>query len=167
MENANRKVEEWNCENCRSSYRQARCFLCAARLYLKQTMDLTRTAYGTWNGGRFMHFGEPVDEERFVRLIRLAYDKGIRTFMTADVYGAGAADEMLGRALEGLPRESYCLVGAVGHDFYTGKRDGSKGFPRFTNPALRPPDQYASYLKMAVEKQLARCKTTKLDLLLL
>src|SRR3954447_17575594 len=130
-------------------------------------MDVTRTAYGTWNGGRFMHFGDPVDEERFVKLIRLAYDKGIRTFMTADVYGAGAADEMLGRALEGIPRDSHCLVGALGHDFYTGKRDGSKGFPRFTNAALRGPDQYASYLRMATEKLLARCKTDKLDLLLL
>jgi aryl-alcohol dehydrogenase-like predicted oxidoreductase len=130
-------------------------------------MDVTRTAYGTWNGGRFMHFGEPVDEERFLRLIRLAYEKGIRTFMTADVYGAGAADEMLGRALEGIPRDSYCLVGAVGHDFYTGKRDGSKGFPRFTHPSLRGPDQYAEYLQMAAEKLLARCKASKLDLLLL
>src|ERR1051325_5114880 len=117
-------------------------------------MDLTRTAYGTWNAGRFMHFGEPLSEERFMELIRLAYDKGIRTFMTADVYGAGAADEMLGRALSGLPRDTYCLVGAVGHDFYEGKRDGSKGFPRFTNPALRGPDKYADYLRMAAEKEL-------------
>jgi aryl-alcohol dehydrogenase-like predicted oxidoreductase len=130
-------------------------------------MDVTRTAYGTWNGGRFMHFGEPVDEERFLRLIRLAYEKGIRTFMTADVYGAGAADEMLGRALEGIPRDSYCLVGAIGHDFYTGKRDGSKGFPRFTHPSLRGPDQYADYIQMATEKLLGRCKASKLDLLLL
>ena len=96
-------------------------------------MDLTRTAYGTWSGGRFMHFGEPLAEDRFIRVIQHAHQRGIRTFMTADVYGNGAADEMLGRALAGLPRDSYCLVGAVGHDFYTGKRDGSKGFPRFTH----------------------------------
>jgi aryl-alcohol dehydrogenase-like predicted oxidoreductase len=101
-------------------------------------MDLTSTAYGTWSGGRFMHFGEPLSEERFISVIQHAYRQGIRTFMTADVYGNGAADEMLGRALAGLPRDSYCLVGAVGHDFYSGKRDGSKGFPRFTNPQLRP-----------------------------
>ena len=37
----------------------------------------------------------------------------------------------------GVPRESYCLVGAVGHDFYEGEREGAKGFPRFTDPALR------------------------------
>ena len=67
-------------------------------------MDLTRTAYGTWSGGRFMHFGEPLDDERFLGAIRHAYDRGIRTFMTSDVYSNGGADEMLGRALAGLPR---------------------------------------------------------------
>ncbi|HUL51419.1 MAG TPA: aldo/keto reductase [Candidatus Nitrosotalea sp.] len=130
-------------------------------------MDLTRTAYGTWSGGRFMHFGEPLTEERFIQVIHRAYNRGIRTFMTADVYGNGAADELLGRALAGLPRESYCLVGAVGHDFYSGKRDGSKGFPRFTDPQLRPPNQYADYLRMAAEKSLARCRAEKFDCLLL
>ncbi len=131
------------------------------------TMDLTHTAYGTWSGGRFMHFGEPLDDERFLRAIRLAYDKGIRTFMTADVYGNGQADEVLGRALAGLPRESYCLVGAIGHDFYEGKREGAKGYPRFTDPKLREPAKYADYLRMAVEKELARCRVSMFDLLLL
>src|ERR1700722_14992564 len=95
-------------------------------------MDLTRTGFGTWSGGRFMHFGEPLTEERFISVVQRAYQRGIRTFMTADVYGSGAADDLLGRALAGLPRDSYCLVGAVGHDFYTGQRSGAKGFPRFT-----------------------------------
>ena len=27
-------------------------------------LDPTRTAIGTWSGGRFMHFGEPLDDER-------------------------------------------------------------------------------------------------------
>ena len=114
-----------------------------------------------------MHFGEPLDDDRFLGVIRLAYDRGIRTFMTADVYGGGQADEIIGRALAGLPRDSYCLVGAVGHDFYKGKRDGAKGFPRFTDPNLRPPSEFRDYLMMAVEKSLERCKTNKFDLLLL
>ena len=58
-----------------------------------------------------MHFGEKLDEERFLGLIDRAYEKGARTFMTADVYGQGAADEMLARGLAGKPRDSYCLVG--------------------------------------------------------
>lgn len=114
-----------------------------------------------------MHFGEPIPDERFLALIDLAYAKGIRTFMTADVYGTGDADALLGRALEGKPRESYCLVGAVGHDFYQGEREGSKGFPRFTSERLRKPGDYASYLRAATEKSLARCRADRFDLLLL
>jgi aryl-alcohol dehydrogenase-like predicted oxidoreductase len=130
-------------------------------------MDLSRTAYGTWSGGRFMHFGEPLEDDRFIGAIRLAYERGIRTFVTSDVYGNGAADEMLGRALAGLPRESYALVGMIGHDFYSGHRDGSKGFPRFTHPQLRGPKEYASYVRMAAEKELARCGVDKFDCLML
>ena len=114
-----------------------------------------------------MHFGEALDDERFLGVVRLAYEKGVRTFMTADVYGNGQADEMLGKALKEFPRESYCLVGAVGHDFYHGKREGAKGYPRFTNRGLRDESGYGEYLRMAVEKSLERCGTNKFDLLML
>src|SRR5204863_8252801 len=112
----------------------------------------------------YMHFGDKLSEGRCRGGIQHAWRAGVRTFMTADVYGNGAADEMLGRALAGLPRDSYCLVGAVGHDFYSGKRDGAKGFPRFTNSQLRPPKQFADYLRMATEKSLERCRSDKFDL---
>jgi aryl-alcohol dehydrogenase-like predicted oxidoreductase len=127
--------------------------------------DPTRTAIGTWSGGRFMHFGEPLDDERLAALLRP--DERIRTVMTADAYGAGEADALLGRALEGCNPDAYCLVGAVGHDFYTGEREGAKGFPRFTDPRLRSEDAYASYLRMATERSLERIGADAFDLLLL
>src|SRR3954469_3449065 len=132
-----------------------------ARIVGPHTMDLTRTAYGTWSGGRFMHFGEPPDEDRFVAAMRHAYEAGSRTFLTSDAYGNGAADEMIGCGLSGYPRDSYALVGMIGHDFYTGERAGSKGYPRFTDPQLRQPRDYASYVRMAAEKSLERCKADK------
>ena len=121
------------------------------------------TALGAWSGGRYMHFGEALDEDRYVRLLRP--DEGIHTVVTADVYGAGEADLAVGRALAGLPRESFSLVGAVGHDFYGTQRDGSKGFPRFT--ALRGAGEYAGYLRDATERSLARCGVDHFDVLLL
>lgn len=130
-------------------------------------MDITRTAFGTWNGGRFMNFGQALDEDRWIHLVRQAHAAGIRTFITADVYGSGAADSLLGRALEGIDRRSYCLVGLVGHDFYATRRDGAKGYPRFTDPKLRAPSGYREYLKMATERSLERCKTDHFDLLML
>jgi aryl-alcohol dehydrogenase-like predicted oxidoreductase len=66
-----------------------------------------------------------------------------------------------------VPREEYSLVGAIGHDFYEGERDGPKGFPRFTDPDLRGPDQYGGYLRMAAEASLERIGASSFDLLLL
>jgi aryl-alcohol dehydrogenase-like predicted oxidoreductase len=128
-------------------------------------MDPTTSAIGTWSGGRFMHFGEPLDDARLTALLRPG--DGIDTVITADVYGAGEADEALGRALAGVERDGYCLVGAIGHDFYEGERDGAKGFPRFTDPRLRGPGEYASYIRMATERSLRRCGAEHFDVLLL
>jgi aryl-alcohol dehydrogenase-like predicted oxidoreductase len=128
-------------------------------------MDPTRTAVGTWSGGRFMHFGEPLDNERLLALLRPG--DGIDTVMSADAYGSGEADSLLGRAILGVPRESFCLIGAVGHDFYEGEREGAKGFPRFTDPRLRSPAEHAAYLRMATERSLQRIGVERFDLLLL
>jgi aryl-alcohol dehydrogenase-like predicted oxidoreductase len=125
----------------------------------------TTTAVGTWSGGRFMHFGEPLDDERLVALLRPG--NGVDTVMTADAYGAGEADVVLGRALAGRDRDAFVAVGAVGHDFYEGEREGAKGYPRFTDPRLRGPEDYAGYLRMATERSLERCGLDRFDLLLL
>jgi aryl-alcohol dehydrogenase-like predicted oxidoreductase len=124
----------------------------------------THTAVGTWSGGRFMHFGEPLDEERLAALLRPG---DVRTLISADAYGAGEADSLLGRALAGVPRSDYSLVGSVGHDFYEGEREGPRGYPRFTDPRLRGPDGFRDYLRMAAERSLARCDADSFDLLLL
>jgi aryl-alcohol dehydrogenase-like predicted oxidoreductase len=125
----------------------------------------THTALGTWSGGRYVRFGEPLDDERLIALLRP--DESIGTVITADAYGQGEADRMLGRALAGLDRGAYSLVGAVGHDFYAGERSGAKGFPRFTDPGLRGPDGYADYLRTATERSLERIGADRFDVLLL
>lgn len=117
-----------------------------------------------------MRFGEAVDEERLCAL--LAPGDGIDTVITADAYGAGEADRLLGRALAraasaGVAREDYCLVGAIGHDIYAGARDGARGYPRFTDPALRGVGEYGDYIRMAVERSLERCGVDRFDVLLL
>ena len=122
-------------------------------------------AIGTWSGGRFMRFGEPIADERLEALLRPG--GGVATVMTADVYGEGEADRLLGRALAGVPRSDLELVGAIGHDFYKGKREGPKGYPRFTDPRLRGPDGYGDYVRMAAERSLERLGVDSFDLLLL
>ena len=118
-------------------------------------LDPGRVAIGTWSGGRFMHFGEPLDDERLLALIRP--DEAIATVLTADVYGDGRGRRAARSRARGRPRDSTVLVGAVGHDFYRASATGAKGFPRFTDPRLRGPAEYGDYLRMATERSLERC----------
>lgn len=137
------------------------------RLVLCSVSDMPdpgHVAIGTWSGGRFMRFGEPIEPDRLEELLR---PDAISTLITADVYGQGEADRLLGRAVAEAGRDSYCLIGAVGHDFYTGERDGPKGFPRFTDSRLRDEDEYGDYLRMATERSLERIGVDAFDLLLL
>jgi aryl-alcohol dehydrogenase-like predicted oxidoreductase len=133
--------------------------------------DLGQVATGTWSGGRFMRFGEEIAEERLEALLRPngadGGTGGISTLIAADVYGEGDADRLLGRALSGAARDAFSLVGAVGHDFYEGEREGPKGFPRFTDPSLRGPNSYVDYLRAATERSLDRLGVDSFDLLLL
>ena len=124
-----------------------------------------RNAIGSWSGGRYLRFGEAIEPERLEALLRPG--DGIDTVLTADAYGQGEADSLLGRALAGRERDRYSLVGAIGHDFYEGERDGPRGFPRFTDPRLRGTDQYGSYLRMAAERSLERLGQDRFDVLLL
>jgi len=122
-------------------------------------------ALGTWSGGRFMHFGEPLDDDRLEALVRP--DAAIPAVLTADAYGAGEADRVLGRALQGIDRDGVWLAGAIGHDFYEGAREGAKGFPRFTDARLRGPEAWTEYVRMATEKSLERLGVDRFDLLML
>ncbi|MGK2933209.1 MAG: aldo/keto reductase [Solirubrobacterales bacterium] len=130
-----------------------------------KSTSLGQSALGTWSGGRYLHFGEAISEERLAGL--LTPGDGIDTVMTADAYGSGEADEVLGRAISATPRDVYNLIGAIGHDFYNAERDGPRGFPRFTSPDLRGPGGYRDYIEMATAKQLDRLDQDRLDLLLL
>ena len=130
-------------------------------------MQLTSTAHAIWSGGRYVPFGRPLSEHRLQKLARAAYERGVRTFVTSDVYGEGAADRVLGEALSGFPRESFSLVTLIGHDIYQGQRDARGMFPRFTDPQLRGPNEYGAYLRHATEAALQRCRTDYFDAVLL
>src|SRR6516225_10851456 len=72
----------------------------------KSNVKVTRLAFGTGTfGGRVQR---ELGQEGFTRLVRHAYDSGIRFFETADTYGG--MHEMLGIALKGIPRDSYRLM---------------------------------------------------------
>ena len=128
--------------------------------------DPTRTAIGTWSGGRFMHFGEPLDDERLAALLRPG-ERHAHGDHRRRVRRGGGGPAARPRAGGRRRATRYWLVGAIGHDFYEGEREGAKGFPRFTDPRLRGQDAYADYLRMATQRSLERSGADAFDLLLL
>ena len=75
----------------------------------KSDVKVTRLAFGT--GTHNGHVQLQLGQEGFTRLVRYAYDHGIRFFETAQAYTG--MPEMLGTALKGLPRDSYTLMSKV------------------------------------------------------
>lgn len=75
----------------------------------KADVKVTRLAFGTgsFNGAVQRDLGQ----EGFNRLVRYAYDRGIRFFETADSYTN--MHHMLGIALQGIPRDNYRLMTKV------------------------------------------------------
>jgi 1-deoxyxylulose-5-phosphate synthase len=72
----------------------------------KSGVKVTRLALGTgtFSGQTQRELGQ----EQFTRVVRHAYDRGIRFFETAESYGG--MHQMLGVALQGIPRDSYRLM---------------------------------------------------------
>jgi aryl-alcohol dehydrogenase-like predicted oxidoreductase len=75
----------------------------------KSDVKVTRLAFGT--GTMSGKVQRDLGQEQFTRLVRYAYDKGIRFFETAESYGE--MHKMLGIALKGIPRDSYRLMTKV------------------------------------------------------
>jgi len=75
----------------------------------KSGVKVTRLAFGTGTlGGRVQR---ELGQDQFTRLVRYAYDRGIRFFETAETYTE--MHRMLGVALNGIPRDSYRLMSKV------------------------------------------------------
>ena len=75
----------------------------------KSGVQVTRLAFGT--GSVSGKVQRDLGQQEFTRLVRYAYDRGIRFFETAESYGD--MHRMLGVALEGIPRDSYRIMSKV------------------------------------------------------
>src|ERR1700691_2719116 len=75
----------------------------------RSNVSVTRLAFGT--GSMSGQVQQSLGQQEFTRLVRYAYDRGIRFYETSESYGE--TPRMLGVALQGLPRESYRIMNKV------------------------------------------------------
>jgi aryl-alcohol dehydrogenase-like predicted oxidoreductase len=103
-----------------------------------------------WAGTQPLGWGE-VDDEESVRAIRRAVELGVTFFDTADVYGTGHSERVLGRALAGR-RDQVVIATKWGNTYDEANRQ------------MTGADASPQYLRGAVEKSLRRLGTDYLDL---
>ncbi len=129
------------------------------RRYLgRSKIQVSAIGFGLWpiggewkvEGGKYMRFGKISDEEA-INCIRRAIDLGVNFFDTADVYGRGHSEELLGKAIEGM-REKVVIATKFGHAFDEETKED------------RGIDYSPEYIVKACKNSLRRLNTDYIDL---
>ena len=83
----------------------------------KSEVKVTPMAFGAWAIGGWMWGG--AEENAAIEAIKAAYNAGITTIDTAPVYGFGRSEELVGKAMTGIPRDSYQILTKFGMNWQT------------------------------------------------
>jgi aryl-alcohol dehydrogenase-like predicted oxidoreductase len=117
-------------------------------------INISEVGFGVWTVSTGW-WGE-VDDERSVRIMRQAHERGINYFDTADTYGSGKGETLLADAF-GHMRESIVISTKIGYDFYnhTARRGQQE----------RPQDWSEDFIRFGLEQSLRRLGTDYVDFL--
>ncbi len=115
-------------------------------------IKVSEVGFGVWTVSTGW-WGEVVDE-RSVRLLRQAHERGINYFDTADTYGSGKGETLLADAF-GHMREEVVISTKIGYDFYNNtERRGQQA---------RPQDWSEDFIRFALDQSLERLDTDYID----
>jgi aryl-alcohol dehydrogenase-like predicted oxidoreductase len=120
-------------------------------------IEVSDIGFGCWAiGGPFTDGGKPdgwgeVDDGESVAAIRRALERGVTFFDTADCYGAGHSEQVLGKALAGR-RDEAVIATKFGYTFDAGQR------------AITGQDASPGYIRQACRASLRRLGTERIDL---
>ena len=103
-----------------------------------------------WRGDTPVGWGE-VDDDESIRALRRAFELGVTFFDTADVYGTGHSERILGRALADI-REEVVIATKFGNIFDEETR-------QITGSSADP-----AYIRQACEASLKRMNIDTIDL---
>lgn len=110
------------------------------------SLEVSELGFGNMglSGG---HYGPGVDKAHGIRVIREAYEQGVRFFDTAEVYGPYVNEELVGEALQPF-RDNVKIATKFGFDV------GGTGAP----------DSRPERIKRVAEESLRRLRTDHIDL---
>ena len=78
----------------------------------KSDLNVSRIGIGTWQAS-LHEWGSDVNDDEIVKAIRRAVELGVNFIDTAEIYGNGHSERVVGRAIKGLDRESLIIATKV------------------------------------------------------
>ncbi len=106
----------------------------------KSGIKVSEIGFGAWTIA-LAWWGKKIEEDEAKRMLKKAYDVGINFFETADMYGKGKSERLIGEVFKGM-RNEIVISTKYGYDFQSVEQIGHKELPqkfdpRFTDMALR------------------------------
>ncbi|MBV9790826.1 MAG: aldo/keto reductase, partial [Chloroflexi bacterium] len=120
-------------------------------------IDVSAMGFGCWAiGGPFLLDGKPdgwgnIDDQESIQAIQHAIDLGVTFFDTADVYGTGHSERILGQAIKNR-RQDVVVATKFGYTYDEQQR------------AVSGTNTTSAYIRRACEASLRRLQTDWIDL---
>jgi aryl-alcohol dehydrogenase-like predicted oxidoreductase len=111
-------------------------------------LSVSPISFGTWQLSQRFWGDQPKDD--VLSAMKLAFDKGINFFDTAEAYGDGYAETVLGEAIQQLPRDEVVVA--------------TKVFNHFNSDGSRYPDLSPAHVAERCELSLKRLGVDTIDL---
>ncbi|MFH1208818.1 MAG: aldo/keto reductase [Candidatus Omnitrophota bacterium] len=135
------------------------------RPFGKTGLRVSEVGFGCWAIGG--HAYGPVRDKDSLEALAAAWDSGVNFFDTADVYGEGHSEELLGKFLKDRSRDRLILATKCGWDFYPPSQKRGfflRGSPEKLNHVGHRKNFDTGHIHFACEQSLKRLGTDVVDL---
>jgi aryl-alcohol dehydrogenase-like predicted oxidoreductase len=118
----------------------------------KSGIEVSEIGFGAWSIA-LDWWGKKIEEDEAKRMLKKAYDLGINYFETADMYGKGKSEKLIGEVFKGM-RNEVVISTKYGYDFSNVEQIGHTELPQSYDPA---------YTRKALDASLERLQTDYID----
>ena len=118
----------------------------------RSDIQVSEIGFGAWTIA-LDWWGKKIDDEEARRMLRKAYDVGITLFETADMYGKGKSERLIGEALGGV-RDEIVISTKYGYDYTGVEQVGHTELPQYFDP---------QFTRRALDMSLDRLGTGRVD----
>lgn len=118
----------------------------------RSNIKVSEIGFGAWTIG-LDWWGKKIDDDEAKRMLKKAFDLGINFFETADMYGKGKSEKIIGEAFKDM-RNEIVLSSKWGYDMYSYDQVRDSEIPQKHN---------SEFLDFALKRSLERLQTDYMD----